>query len=232
MGIKQVTYNSRRNLASGKVREKYKTWISPTIITRALTGFKKKESQGLDSIQHLLFDHLPQKFIDTLELIYKGAIHLGYAPKLWKKTKVILISKPGKDSLTDQNVSGRSLFQTTSSRIWNGLRPGSWIWPYSHIPSIISSMPMNEEIYGITRLRPLSKRWPVSLSWSWLPFGSICRWFPRIMGQIKYRFTKKAWFPVWAKHGECYIKQDRLYWKIHHEKATLYWRISRHQLGL
>ena len=33
-----------------------------------------------------------------LEIIYKACIHLGYTPKLWKDTKVIFISKPGKDS--------------------------------------------------------------------------------------------------------------------------------------
>ena len=38
------------------------------------------------------------QFLEVLQVVYKSCIHLGYTPKLWKKTKVIYISKPGKES--------------------------------------------------------------------------------------------------------------------------------------
>ena len=34
----------------------------------------------------------------NLELIYKTAVYLAYTPKMWRKTKVIFIPKPGKES--------------------------------------------------------------------------------------------------------------------------------------
>ena len=46
----------------------------------------------------LVFEHLPDEFVGIIEVIYKSSIHLGYTPKAWKRTKVIFISKPGKDT--------------------------------------------------------------------------------------------------------------------------------------
>ena len=92
-----ITYNNRKNAPATVISEKFKSWISPDLITRALLGFEKKKSPGPDDIKPLLFEHLPPEFISYLTLIYKSAMHLGYTPKLWKQTKVIFISKPGKD---------------------------------------------------------------------------------------------------------------------------------------
>ena len=94
----RVTYNNRRNCLVDQVRDKYKDWITPQLIVTALGGFEKKKSPGPDGIKPLIFEHLPPEFISALELVYKSCIHLGYTPKLWKKTKVIFISKPGKES--------------------------------------------------------------------------------------------------------------------------------------
>ena len=95
---KHVTYNNRRNLPSQEIGRKYSDWIDKDKITTALGGFEKKKSPGPDGLKPLIFEHLPKEFIQTLELIYKSSIHLGYTPKAWKRTKVIFISKPGKDA--------------------------------------------------------------------------------------------------------------------------------------
>ena len=94
---KHVTYNNRRNLSVEEIQCKYKDWIDKQKIKSALAGFEKKKSPGPDGIKPLIFEHLPDELITVLEIIYKSAIHLGYTPKAWKKTKVIFISKPGKD---------------------------------------------------------------------------------------------------------------------------------------
>ena len=94
----RVTYNNRRNCTKAELDDKYKDWINPELVTRSLAGFEKKKSPGPDGIKPLIFEYLPPKFIDALTLLYKAAIHLGYTPKAWKRTKVIFISKAGKDS--------------------------------------------------------------------------------------------------------------------------------------
>ena len=95
---KHVTYNNRRNLPVEQIREKYADWIDIRKIQTALAGFEKKKSPGPDGIKPLVFDHLPKEFLRVLEVIYKSSIHLGYTPKAWKRTKVIFISKPGKET--------------------------------------------------------------------------------------------------------------------------------------
>ena len=95
---KHVTYNNRRNLSVEKIMDKYGDWIDKQKIKAALAGFEKKKSPGPDGLKPLIFDHFPDRMIETLEIIFKSAIHLGYTPKAWKKTKVIFISKPGKET--------------------------------------------------------------------------------------------------------------------------------------
>ena len=96
-GVRHVTYNNRRNCTTEVLRAKYKSWITNELIVQALGEFEKK-SPGPDGLKPLVFEHLTEKFIDTLNLIYKAAIHLGYTPRLWRETKVIYIAKPGKES--------------------------------------------------------------------------------------------------------------------------------------
>ena len=93
-----VTYNNRKACLTTSLEDKYTEWITTHLIKQALDGFEKKKSPGPDGIKPLIFSHLPSEFIATLEVLYKSCIHLGYTPKLWKATKVIFISKPGKDT--------------------------------------------------------------------------------------------------------------------------------------
>ena len=93
----RVSYNNRKNCLTSSLEDKYKEWINPRKINQALAGFEKKKSPGPDGIKPLIFEHLPPQFIETLNIIYRACIHLGYTPKEWKRTRVIFISKPGKD---------------------------------------------------------------------------------------------------------------------------------------
>ena len=81
-----------------EVKCKYTTWINCILIQSALGGFDKKKSPGPDELKPVVFGHLPQRYIEYLEYIYKSCIHLHYTPCLWKKTRVIFIPKPGKES--------------------------------------------------------------------------------------------------------------------------------------
>ena len=95
---KHVTYNNRRNLEVAQIKEKYTDWITTNKINSALAGFEKKKSPGPDGLRPLVFEHLPDSFLRVLEIIYKSSVHLAYTPKAWKRTKVIFISKPGKET--------------------------------------------------------------------------------------------------------------------------------------
>ena len=67
-------------------------------IKEALGGFEKKKSPGPDGIKPIIFEHLPEKTLLYLQIIYKSCIFLHYTPISWKETKVIFIPKPGKES--------------------------------------------------------------------------------------------------------------------------------------
>ena len=95
---RHVSYNNRRNCLTASLDDKFTDWITIALIKEALGGFEKKKSPGPDGLKPLIFEHLPPEFLRILEVAYKSSIHLGYTPKLWKKTKVIFISKPGKES--------------------------------------------------------------------------------------------------------------------------------------
>ena len=94
----RVTYNNRRNCTTDHLMSKYKEWISIPKVKKALLGFEKKKSPGPDEIKPLVFEHLPVEFLAVLEVVYKASIHLAYTPKQWKRTRVIFIAKPGKES--------------------------------------------------------------------------------------------------------------------------------------
>ena len=105
---KHVTYNNRRNATTEHICQKFDSWITKQLTVQALAGFEKKKSPGPDGIKPIVFEHLPDEFISVLVTVYKATIHLGYTPKQWKKTKVVYISKPGKDSY-DQPKSFRPI---------------------------------------------------------------------------------------------------------------------------
>ena len=92
------SYSSRNTTNRGVISSKYEDWLSMEKIVAALDGFEKKKSPGPDNIRPLIFEHLPEKILLYIQIIYKSCIHLHYTPVLWKETKVIFIPKPGKES--------------------------------------------------------------------------------------------------------------------------------------
>jgi hypothetical protein len=83
------------------VDEKYKEWISKELVNIAFDGFKDGKSAGPDGFKPIVFKNLPDNMLDYITSIYWSCIHLQYTPRRWKETKVIFISKPGKDTYTD-----------------------------------------------------------------------------------------------------------------------------------
>ena len=82
------------------IDQKYGHWINEGLLFKAMEKFNKKKSPGPDGIKPVVFDHLPDNFIQQLLFIYKCCVYFHYTPILWKDTKVIFIPKPGKDDYT------------------------------------------------------------------------------------------------------------------------------------
>ena len=73
--------------------------ITPALVTEALGMLSNKKSPGPDGFRPEMLEirHLPGNFINTLYVIYKSALTLGYTPRLWKESKLVFIPKPGRD---------------------------------------------------------------------------------------------------------------------------------------
>ncbi|KAH8360927.1 hypothetical protein KR084_008897, partial [Drosophila pseudotakahashii] len=58
---------------------------------------KPKKAPGGDLITPKMIIELPNCAVDAICTLFNGITRLGYYPKKWKKSVVIMIPKPGKD---------------------------------------------------------------------------------------------------------------------------------------
>lgn len=77
-----------------------------------LRKFKEK-SPGLTGNPRNILMNIPQKGIKTLLNIYNASLSAGYFPDDLKKTKMIFISKEGKDTKSINNYRPTSLLEVT-----------------------------------------------------------------------------------------------------------------------
>ena len=91
-------YSSQNSFSRSYILSKNEDWISIDLIREAMAIFQSKKSPGPDGIKPIIFEYLPEKFLNHLAFIYKSMILLRYTPIKWKETKVIFIPKPGKKS--------------------------------------------------------------------------------------------------------------------------------------
>ncbi|GBN38144.1 Putative protein in type-1 retrotransposable element R1DM [Araneus ventricosus] len=66
-------------------------------IREVIRGMAKNKAPGLDSINVLMAEVIHKKSPEILTGIFNKCLQLGVFPKEWKKAKLILINKPGKD---------------------------------------------------------------------------------------------------------------------------------------
>lgn len=83
--------------------------IKPKDIIKIIKNLKSKKSTGLDKVNNRTIKKLPRNVLVYLNLIFNSCLKLGYFPKSWKISKVIAISKPGKDSSLAKNYRPISL---------------------------------------------------------------------------------------------------------------------------
>ncbi|GBM31522.1 Putative protein in type-1 retrotransposable element R1DM [Araneus ventricosus] len=95
----QETYVQR------KKRETVNTYSSTILdkqftkqeITYAISTLKKKKAPGIDGISIEIIKELHDMNPDILHYTYNKCLELGIFPETWKKRKLIIFNKPGKD---------------------------------------------------------------------------------------------------------------------------------------
>ena len=74
----------------------------------AITTFKPLKSPGPDGIMPIMIQKAEALIIPVMTRIYRASLALGHIPKIWQKTRVVFIPKPGKNSY-DQAKSFRPI---------------------------------------------------------------------------------------------------------------------------
>ena len=72
-------------------------WVNNFRIRIALRQFKPMKTAGPDEIKPVILHHLPERAITYLRCLYNACIQLGYTPTQWCHSRVVFMSKPGKD---------------------------------------------------------------------------------------------------------------------------------------
>lgn len=74
----------------------------------AISTFKPLKSPGPDGIMPIMIQKAEDHIVPVLTRIYRASLALGQIPKIWQKTRVVFIPKPGKNSY-DQAKSFRPI---------------------------------------------------------------------------------------------------------------------------
>ena len=91
--ISPCAYN-RARIPIAEIRNSFVTWISPNKIKEELRKFKSKKAAGPDGLKPIIFSHLPDKYFEVMDIIYKTMVYTSFTPTKWREAKVIFIPKP------------------------------------------------------------------------------------------------------------------------------------------
>lgn len=94
-------YNSPESVLSKDLECRYVEYVTCKKVLMSLTNFKPMKASGPDGIKPIIFRYLSMNFVSFLTTIYKACLALHYTSKLWRKTRVVFIPKPGKKSYVE-----------------------------------------------------------------------------------------------------------------------------------
>ena len=97
-GIPKTQYHSSHKISTSELEENYKDWITPDLVCRSIRMFKPKKAAGPDGLKPIVMKYLPDNAIPTITIIYKACIALEHTPAGWRRTEVIFLPKPGRDT--------------------------------------------------------------------------------------------------------------------------------------
>ena len=77
------------------------SYITKAKVKAAVNSFGWNKSAGPDDLKPIVLQNLNEESYDSLTLLYKVSMALGYTPKAWRQSKVVFIPKIGKDNYDD-----------------------------------------------------------------------------------------------------------------------------------
>jgi ribonuclease HI len=115
-----------RTLAEQPIQTEDDREYTPEEIGEAIGAIKCKKAPGEDGITGDIFQRAYKQFPHLINTLYNECLRQGCFPKIWKRVKVLPITKPGKEDTTDPskfrpisliNVGGKVLEKILISRI-------------------------------------------------------------------------------------------------------------------
>jgi Reverse transcriptase (RNA-dependent DNA polymerase)/Endonuclease-reverse transcriptase len=83
-------------------------------LQRVISKLKSKKAPGLDGIPNAALKELSKKSVALLANVFNAVLRLGYFPKVYRESKIVLFAKPGKDPQFPQNYRPISLLSGVS----------------------------------------------------------------------------------------------------------------------
>ena len=73
-------------------------WLGRDRIVRAIARMKPSKTAGPDELKPVVLQNLTERALDILNMLYNASICAGYVPERWKRSKIVMLPKPGKAS--------------------------------------------------------------------------------------------------------------------------------------
>lgn len=89
-------------------------YTNPSELSEIIKKLPNRKSPGHDLITNSILKKLPNKAVVFLTVLFNALLKLSYFPTAWKKAKIIMIKKPGKDNTDPKNYRPISLLSSVS----------------------------------------------------------------------------------------------------------------------
>jgi len=84
----------------GRFKANTAEFRDPEMVKKAFASFKTNKAAGHDDIKPSVLQNLPNEMTEAISRIYDACQTIGYTPLVWRKSKVVMIPKPGKPDYT------------------------------------------------------------------------------------------------------------------------------------
>lgn len=88
--------------------------FSPGQVLRAIRRSPLRKAPGPDAVTNEMLRHLPPRSVAAVTRIYNGIMRTGHFPEAWKLGRVIMLPKPGKNTLKPESYRPITLLPTIS----------------------------------------------------------------------------------------------------------------------
>ncbi|KAL4142126.1 hypothetical protein QTP88_004643 [Uroleucon formosanum] len=89
-------------------------YTNPSELSEIIKKLPYRKSPGHDLITNSILKKLPNKAVVFMTVLFNALLKLSYFPTAWKKAKIIMIKKPGKDNTDPKNYRPISLLSSVS----------------------------------------------------------------------------------------------------------------------